>query len=96
MQRNIKIKMSSEGKMLSGFVNKYLNERGNFKTDVCQYTFGMDLPLPQTATTDESTLKATATTNSIKFPKTARKSTTDDSIMISQNNDNALMMNIID
>ena len=35
MQRNIKIKMSSEGKMLSGFVNKYLNERGNFKTDVC-------------------------------------------------------------
>ena len=27
--------------MLSGFVNKYLNERHTFNTDVCSYTFGL-------------------------------------------------------
>lgn len=27
--------------MLSGFVNKYLNERGTFETDVCSYQFGL-------------------------------------------------------
>ena len=42
MQKNIKIKLTSQGKMLSGFVNKYLNERGNFKTEVCQYSFGLE------------------------------------------------------
>ena len=31
-----------EGKMLSGWVNKYLNERGTFDTEVCSYSFGMD------------------------------------------------------
>ena len=81
MQRSIKSKQSSEGKMLSGFVSKYLNERGNFHTDVCQYSFGMDLPLPSaTATTENSFIKGVP----VKFPKTARKSTTaDSSIMIS-------------
>ena len=81
MQRNIKSNLSSEGKMLSGFVNKYLNERGNFKTEVCQYSFGMDLPpVPPTATTENSIIKGIP----VKFPKTARKSTTaDSSIMIS-------------
>ena len=80
MQRSIKIKMSSEGKMLSGFVNKYLNERGNFKTDICQYSFGLSSDLqtkpPETATTEDSVMlmKGPGTvTPSIKFPKTARK-----------------------
>ena len=27
--------------MLSGHVNKYLNERSNFNTEVCQYNFGL-------------------------------------------------------
>ena len=27
--------------MLSGWVNKYLNERGTFDTEVCSYSFGM-------------------------------------------------------
>ena len=31
-----------EGKMLSGYVKKYLNERHTFKTDVCSYTFGLN------------------------------------------------------
>lgn len=42
MQKQIKLKVTNEGKMLSGFVNKYLNERGTFQTGVCQYSFGLD------------------------------------------------------
>ena len=77
--------MTSEGKMLSGYVNKYLNERGNFKTEVCQYSFGMDQPT--TEPTDDSTMKGL----SVKFPKSARKSTADNSsIIISSQTDNAL------
>ena len=41
MQTHIKTGETSQGKMLSGFVNKYLNERGTFSTKVCQYTFGL-------------------------------------------------------
>ena len=35
-------KRNVEGKMLSGWVNKYMNERGTFDTEVCSYKFGMD------------------------------------------------------
>lgn len=42
MQKQIKLKTSCEGKMLSRFVQKYLGERGTFDTDICQYTFGID------------------------------------------------------
>ena len=77
MQTSIKSKMSSEGKMLSGYVNKYLNERGNFKTEVCQYSFGLDAATKPTEE-DVSSFKA-AGGLPIKFPSTARKSTADNS-----------------
>ena len=41
MEKSIKLKMTSEGKMLSGYVNNYLNERGTFGTSVCSYSFGL-------------------------------------------------------
>ena len=41
MLRSIKTNETSEGKMLSGFVNKYINERQTFSTDVCSYAFGL-------------------------------------------------------
>ena len=76
--------MTSEGKMLSGYVNKYLIERGSFKTEVCQYSFGMDAP---TEVTEESSFKGFP----IKFPKSARKSTAENSsIMVRSTNDNGL------
>ena len=46
MSKHIKLKLTSEGKMLSGFVNKYINERGTFDAKICQYTFGLDGPEP--------------------------------------------------
>ena len=42
MQKKINEKMTCEGKMLSGWVNKYMSERGTFDTEVCSYAFGMD------------------------------------------------------
>ena len=42
MQTKIKAHKTCEGKMLSGWVNKYMNERGTFDTEVCQYKFGME------------------------------------------------------
>ena len=50
MERSFKMKQTSEGKMLSGFVNKYISERTSFNTDVCSYTFG--LVDPRTSSTD--------------------------------------------
>ena len=73
---NIKTNQTSKGKMLSGFVNKYINERGAFNTGVCQYTFGLD---PETATEGESPTVAPESTKmngtTIKFPTSARRST---------------------
>ena len=66
--------------MLSSYVNKYLQERGNFKTGVCQYNFGMDAP--QMEISEESSFKGMP----IKFPRSDRKSTADNSsIMIKDN-----------
>lgn len=41
MQKSIKMNGTSEGKMLSNYVNKYLNERHTFNTGVCSYSFGL-------------------------------------------------------
>lgn len=65
--------------MLSGFVKKYINERGAFNTEVCQYTFGLD---PETATDGETATIAPDSTKvngpTIKFPTSARRSTAND------------------
>ena len=54
MQTHIKTGETSQGKMLSGFVNKYLNERGAFNTEVCSYTFGLGLPTKAADRPDEA------------------------------------------
>ena len=43
---HIKNKVTNEGKMLYGFVKNYINERGTFNTEVCQYSFGMGVADP--------------------------------------------------
>ena len=73
MQKNIKINVTSDGKMLSGFVKKYLNERHTFNTDVCQYTFGLvsDDEIKVEERTLETHRKNTEVR--IKFPSTSHR-----------------------
>ena len=55
--------------MLSGFVNKYLNERHTFNTKVCSYSFGLGLDEATEANKQQQPMTMTDGTNGVKFPK---------------------------
>ena len=72
MQKRIKNRASTQGKMLSGHVNKYLNERGTFSTKVCQYTFGLTKPSEPEIVSDADYYPGTEPESAglkIKFPQ---------------------------
>ena len=59
--------------MLSGHVNKYLNERGTFDTAVCQYTFGLTKPSEDQVVVSQVDYMGTREVDSpglkVKFPQ---------------------------
>ena len=80
MQKAIKTNLTSEGKMLSGYVNKYLRERTTFDPSICQYSFGLDeKPTKGNASAYQSVPGDERNTfsSSIKFPMSARRTTAD-------------------
>lgn len=82
MQKQIKLKVTNEGKMLSSFVNKYLEERGTFSTGVCQYSFGFginDAGKPNSAIDCEPPTRGGRNTANplIRFPKSLHNSLPD-------------------
>ena len=88
-----KFRKSCEGKMLSGYVKKYLGERGNFDTGVCQYTFGFQddqenaLPTACRETEIDTQGFAPTTRGSLK-PFSGRQSMADQVTAISSSNRN--------
>lgn len=81
MQRHIKTRLSSEGKMLSGHVKRYMNERSTFDTKVCSYKFGMDLNGDEAVDIVDGTVIEDQVNNyngqMIKFPTSGKRSIAD-------------------
>ena len=69
MEKSIKMSSTNEGKMLSGFVNKYLIERHTFNTKVCSYSFGLGLDDATEPNNKHQPMSMTVGTNGVKFPK---------------------------
>ena len=85
------MKQTSEGKMLSGFVNKYISERTSFNTEVCSYSFGLNANTTasefvsgQVDVVGESRI---GTSNGVRFPTTNRKSYYADKAIWASNGD---------
>ena len=64
--------------MLYSFVKNYLNERGTFNTEVCQYSFGMGVADPALSELDTQIEAKETISNEFELAMSKRKSTVTD------------------